>query len=101
MPGSDQGRRVSVGLFSERTGAERRARAVRNLGLDAQIEPRAGTDAARWVDVDITASLETLPTEALLSLQRPGERLEVKECPTPDRRLTAAGRASRPEAVSR
>jgi len=101
MPDSDQGRRVSVGLFSERAGAERRARAVRNLGLDAEIEPRRTADAPRWVDVDLTASLETLPTEALLSLQRPGERLEVKACPTLDRRLTAAEQVARPPDVSR
>src|SRR6185437_3218985 len=39
--GSDSGHRVSGGLFNALDGAERRARAVRRLGLDAQVEPRS------------------------------------------------------------
>jgi hypothetical protein len=104
MPSSDAGRRISVGLFNAFDGAERRARAVRHLGLDAQVEPRAAGEA-HWVDVDLNSSAQSLPAEGLLGLEEPGSRLEIKECPaakqprsTPDfapvvpKPLTTAGR---------
>ncbi|GEM_PF-6850020 len=80
MPVSDTDRRVSVGLFSALDGAERRARAVRRLGLDAEIEPRP-VEAAHWVDVDLNASSQSLPAEGLLALEEVGSKLEIKECP--------------------
>jgi SPOR domain len=96
MPDSDAGRRVSVGLFNALDGAERRARAVRHLGLDAQVEPRLAEEA-HWVDVSLDSSTQSLPAEGLLSLEEPGSRLEIKECPASERgtsspTLTAAGR---------
>ena len=94
MPTSDAGRRVSVGLFNALNGAERRARAVRNLGLEAQIEPRPAEEV-HWVDVDLDSSTQSLPAEGLLSLEEAGSRLEIKECPaseqgSPPGTLTAA-----------
>ena len=85
MPDSDKGRRVSVGFFSGRDGAERRARAVRGLGLHADIDKRTQSAASHWVDVDLDSSTQSLPTEGLLSLQEIGSRLEIKECPTGER----------------
>jgi cell division septation protein DedD len=85
MPDSDKGRRVSVGFFAEHDGAERRARAVRGLGLKADIEKRTQSAATHWVDVDLDSSTQSLPTEGLLSLQEAGSRLEIKECPSGDR----------------
>jgi SPOR domain len=81
MPESDKGRRVSVGFFTERDGAERRARAVRGLGLQADIEKRTQSSPAHWVDVNIDSSTQSLPTEGLLGLEEIGARLEIKECP--------------------
>jgi SPOR domain len=81
MPDSSQGRRVSVGFFSERSGAERRARAVRALGLAAAIAERNQSEATRWVDVDLNGSSQTLPMDGLLSLQNAGSKLEIKTCP--------------------
>ncbi len=82
MPTSDEeGRRVSVGLFTRRDDAERRARAVRHLGLDVRIEEQQPADAARWVDVNLASSPQALPTETLLSLAEGGSRLEIAECP--------------------
>lgn len=81
MPISEGGgHRVSVGLFSARDGAERRARAVRRLGLDAEITPRQA-DLAHWVDVDLDSSGQSLPAEGLLSLKESGSQLEIKACP--------------------
>jgi cell division septation protein DedD len=79
MPPSDGAHRVSVGLFSARDGAERRARAVRRLGLDAEIAPREA-DLAHWVDVNLDSSGQSLPAEGLLALQADGSRLEIKPC---------------------
>lgn len=80
MPAADGIRRVSVGLFNAREGADRRARVVRRLGLDAQVEAR-GTEAAQWIDLDLASSAQSLPAEGLLSLEENGSRLEIKECP--------------------
>jgi hypothetical protein len=82
MPGSDKGRRVSVGFFAERGGAERRARSVTALGLKAYIEKRTQATSAHWVDVDINSSGQSLPAEGLLALEEFGSRLEIKECPS-------------------
>jgi hypothetical protein len=81
MPVSDGGRRVSVGLFSERQGAERRAKAVRDLGLKAEIAERKQSAAAYWVDLDLANNAQTLPMESLLSLEDSDVRLEIRECP--------------------
>jgi hypothetical protein len=42
--------RVSVGIFSERERAEQRARRVRALALDAQIEEHFKLQATQWLD---------------------------------------------------
>ncbi len=75
------GRMISVGLFAERAGAERRAAAVRDLGMKAAISQRKEPRPENWVDVDLSSSIQSLPTEGLLSLEDTGERLEIKECP--------------------
>jgi len=80
LNGAD-GPRVSVGLFTERDGAERRARSVRSLGLTADIVEREQTEADYWVDVDLASSTQALPTDGLVSLGQSGERLEIKMCP--------------------
>jgi hypothetical protein len=81
MPQSEEGWRVSVGLFSERSGAERRARAVKDLGMSAEVVERKQPAAMYWEDLSLEGSSQTLPMEGLFSLQDIGERLEVRECP--------------------
>jgi hypothetical protein len=81
MPLSEEGRRVSVGFFSERAGAERRAKAVQGLGLNAEIADRKQAGTAYWVDLDLNSSAQTVPTDGLLALEGEGERLEVRQCP--------------------
>jgi hypothetical protein len=97
MPSSEEGRRVSVGLFTERQGAERRAKAVRDLGLKAEIAERKQTPPAYWVDLDFSSSTQTLPMEGLLSLEDTGVRLEIRECPkeSPGSPVAPAGGAAR------
>ncbi len=82
MPSSGKARRVSVGFFAERDGADRQARIVTALGLKAYIEKRTQATNAHWVDVDIDSSNQSLPAEGLLALEEVGSRLEIKECPS-------------------
>ena len=81
MPPSENDGRVSVGLFSARDGAERRARAVRSLGLDAQIEERPAIDAGHWLDVELDATHQTLSMDGLQSIGGANSRVAVQECP--------------------
>ena len=81
MPESDSGRRVSVGLFSERDRAEKRAQAVKRLGYTAQITERRQAGTVYWVDLDVGANERSIPTEGILSLESSGSRLEIRVCP--------------------
>lgn len=82
MPGAaDTDRRVSVGLFSERNRAERRARALERLGLKPEIAERRQPSTSYWVEFDLGAEGTPVPTEGLLSGEETGARLEVRVCP--------------------
>ena len=80
MPASAEGRRVSVGVFSERGRAERRARAVQRLGLQPQIRERRQAGTVYWVDLDLGTSESAVPTDELVSLESPDARLEIRAC---------------------
>lgn len=95
MPSSDEdGRRVSVGLFTRHGDAERRARAVRSLGLSVQIEEQRQAKAASWIDVNLDSSAQALPTASLLALEEDGSKLEIEECPSD---AAPSGQAATPE----
>jgi hypothetical protein len=81
MPEAQDGRRVSVGLFSERDRAEKRAQAVKKLGYTADITERRQPGTVYWVDLEINANERSVPTEGLLSLETAGSRLEIRVCP--------------------
>jgi hypothetical protein len=82
MPEASDGRRVSVGLFSEKDRAEKRAQAIKRLGLDAAIVERKQPGTVYWVDMDLGANDRTVPTEGLLSIDDANSRLEIRVCPT-------------------
>jgi hypothetical protein len=89
MPASDtSGRRISVGLFSDRSGAERRSRAVEKLGIKTHIVEQAQSGAAYWIDFELTARDSAIAAEGLLSTDDRGSRIEIRACPgtveTPD-----------------
>jgi hypothetical protein len=82
MPPADGGeRRISVGLFSDRAGAERRSRAVEKLGLKTKIEEQSQTSAAYWIDFDLTARDSAVAAEGLLVSDDRGSRIEIRACP--------------------
>jgi hypothetical protein len=86
MPATTAGelRRVSVGLFTERDGAERRARAVKTgLGVTPVITEQHNSQASYWVDVTLTAPGQAVSTEGLLPPAVKGGQLEIRDCPLP------------------
>jgi hypothetical protein len=97
MPEDDGGRRVSVGLFTEKDRAEKRAQAVKKLGFKAQITERRQPGTVYWVDLELGAKDRTVPTEGLLSLEDAGSRLEIRVCPA----SAPAPSPSRPQASPR
>jgi hypothetical protein len=98
MPGGE--RRVSIGLFSERERAERRAQAVKRLGYDPEITERRQAGTVYWVDLDVSSSERSVPTEGLLSLENAGSRLEVRVCPTVEREEDQEPREVRPASTT-
>lgn len=104
MPDSTNGRRVSVGLFSDRARAERRARAIEKLGIKPEIAERAQTGAAYWIDFDLAARDSAIAAEGLLSSNESGSRIEIRACPTAIERpknAAPAGAAPREEPTLR
>ena len=78
-----EGRRISVGLFNERSGAERRARQVRGLGLTPEITGQHESEASYWVDINLTSPGQSVSTQGLLPPAAVGAHLEIRDCPAP------------------
>ena len=90
-----EARRVSVGLFSERQGAERRARAVKTgLGATPVITEQHNTQANYWVDITLTSPGQTVSTEGLLPPGVKGGHIEVRDCPSPASSAPSPAKAS-------
>jgi cell division septation protein DedD len=81
MPDAGEGFQVSVGLFSDRGGANRRSNSVKRLGLNADIMEKSQTGTLYWVDLNPEGSKQAVPTESLIALEETGTRLEMKTCP--------------------
>ena len=64
---ADAGRRLSLGLYSERSRAERRAQAVRQAGLSAEIAERKLPGTLYWVDLTPPPGLNTVPLQGLIA----------------------------------
>ena len=74
------GRRVSVGLFTERDGAARRAAQVKSLGLTPVITEQRQTQTIYWLDIAATIPGQTISTDGLLPATT-GQHLEIRDCP--------------------
>jgi hypothetical protein len=82
MPESEGSRRISVGLFSDRDRAERRAKVVQRLGFNAAVEAHTQPGTVYWVDVAMKPSEGAVPVQDLLALDSSNSRLSVQACPT-------------------
>lgn len=80
MPESGEARRVSVGLFSDRQRADRRAQAVQKLGLQPEVTERKLPGTVFWEDVAVPAGTASLPTQDL-SGEGAGSHFEAVPCP--------------------
>ena len=79
-----EARRVSVGLFSEKEGADRRARAVKaGLGVTPVITEQHSSQASYWVDITLTSPGQSVSTEGLLPPAVKGGHIEIRDCPPP------------------
>jgi len=83
MPDDGEGRRISVGLFSERDRADRRAKAVQKLGLKTQVAERTQPGTVYWLDLalkpnDGSVSVQDVYADASASTSS----VSVQSCPT-------------------
>jgi hypothetical protein len=77
-------RRISVGLFNEQAGADRRARQVKGMGLTPAITEQRTPQASYWVDIDLSSPGQSVSTEGLLPAAADGAHLEIRDCPSPN-----------------
>jgi len=78
----EAGRRISLGVYSERARADRRAQAVRPTGLTAEIADRKFPASVYWVDLTPPAGISTVPLQDLFA-EGVGSRITVEPCPPP------------------
>jgi hypothetical protein len=82
MSDAAEGRRISLGVFSERSRADRRSRAVTKLGFSAKVAERTQPGAVYWIDFDLAPRDSAIAAEGLLSSNASGSRIEIRACPT-------------------
>jgi cell division septation protein DedD len=82
--------RVSVGLFNERKGAERRVKQVKSLGLSAAITEQHQPQATYWVNINLSSPGQSVSTEGLLPPAAADAHLEISDCPSPPSSAPAA-----------
>jgi hypothetical protein len=75
---ADGGRRLSLGLYSDRSRAEKRAQAVRQAGLSAEIAERKLPGMLYWVDLTPPPGTSPIPLQALF--EGANSRVTVQPC---------------------
>ena len=81
MPATaDAPRRLSLGLFSERSRADRRAQSIRSLGLYAEVAERKVPGTVYWVDLAPLPGMGTVPIQDLFA-EGVSSRIAVQTCP--------------------
>jgi hypothetical protein len=84
MPDAGDAHQVSVGLFSERERADRRAESVQKLGLQPEVAERKLPATVFWMDVDLSAGADAQSLQDLASGTGggvDGPHLGVTACP--------------------
>ena len=72
---------VSVGLFNEQAGADKRAAAVRAAGFEPVIEPRSHSVEQFWLDVNLPADVPLPAVAALTTGLNLGNTPQWGSCP--------------------
>jgi len=96
----DAGRRVSLGLYSERARADRRAQAVRQTGLKAEVAERKLPGTLYWVDLAPQPGVNTIPIQDLFA-EGVSSRIAVQPCPAAVHPPAASGAATSARAAPR
>lgn len=73
-------KRLSLGLFSERARADRRAQSIRALGLYAEVAERKVPGTLYWVDLAPLPGMGTVPIQDLFA-EGVSSRIAVQTCP--------------------
>ena len=84
MPADAGGRRVSLGLFTDRIRAERRARAVRTIGFRPAMSERMLPGTVYWLDLTLANSKVAVPLNDVSALVPGGgsSAISLKPCPS-------------------
>jgi hypothetical protein len=72
---------ISVGVFSDRDRAERRAQQVRALRIDAKIDPHSRAATFYWLDMEQQAGDAGLRLDVLKGAGAPPGGLTITACP--------------------
>lgn len=93
-PGAEPGKRVSLGLFSDRAHADQRAAAVKRLGYKAEVAEHKLPQVVYWIDLAPRPGMTTVPIADLFA-EGVGSRIAVQPCPAaPPPSTTAAARSA-------
>ncbi len=76
-----QGRRVSLGVFSEEERAKAQAARASQLGIEAEIATRERDQTVRWLDFELRTDA---PGFAESEFQAGGSVLKLRPCPVPE-----------------
>jgi hypothetical protein len=76
----EAGRRLSLGVYSERSRAQRRADAIRQTGLKAEVAERKAPGSIYWVDLSPPPGVNTIPLQDLFA-EGVSSRVAVQPCP--------------------
>jgi hypothetical protein len=98
MPADASGRRVSLGLFTDSNGAERRAKVVRDMGFKPVTTERMLPGTVYWLDLTLPDASTPVPLKDISSLEPAGgsSPVSVQPCGSaPPPKETAAGPSPR------
>lgn len=85
MPADAGGRKVSLGLFTDRDRAERRAKVVQAMGFKTAMTQRMLPGTVYWLDLTLPNASTAVPLKDVSDLQ-PAEgssAISVQPCPSP------------------
>jgi hypothetical protein len=84
MPAEANGRKISLGLFSDRKRANHRAQAVRVMGLKPKIAQRTVPGTVYWLDLTLPNRSVSVPLQDVSGLAPGGgtSPISVQPCPT-------------------
>ena len=84
MPVAAGGRKVSLGLFSDRDRAQNRAKVVRAMGLKPAMTERMLPGTVYWLDVTLPSSSAPVPLKDVSDLEPGGggAPISVQPCPS-------------------